>query len=71
MVPPHLCVLSERGGEEDHRRGQRDQKDPQTTEEEGEKGDKNPPAGSVPAHRAPHVVDGKNSACTQKTTGPV
>lgn len=38
VVPPHLSLLSVRGGEKDHRCGQRDQEDPQAAEEEGETG---------------------------------
>lgn len=55
VVPPHLRVLPVRGGEAGHRCGQGDQKDPQAAEEEGEKGNQNPPAGSVTAHRGPHT----------------
>lgn len=39
VVLPHLHVLSVRGGEEHHCCGQRDQEDPEATEEEGEEGD--------------------------------
>lgn len=38
VVPPHLRVLSVRGGEEGYRCGQGDQEDTQAAEEEGEKG---------------------------------
>ena len=51
VVPPHLRVLSVRRGEEDHRCGQGDQEDPNAAEEEGEKRDKNPSAGSVSGHK--------------------
>lgn len=47
MVPPHLRVLSVRGGEEDRRRGQGDPEDPQAAEDEAAEGDQNPAAGSV------------------------
>lgn len=39
VVLQHLRVLSVRGGEEHHCCGQRDQEDPEATEEEGEEGD--------------------------------
>lgn len=50
-VPP-LYVLYVRGREEICRCGQRDQEDPQAAEEEGEKGNQNPPAGLVTAHKS-------------------
>ena len=46
-MPPHLRVLSVRGREEEHRRGQADPEGPQAAEDEGEEGDQDSAAGSV------------------------
>lgn len=45
VLPADLRLLPVRGREEDHGCGQGDREDPQAAEEEGAKGDQDPPAG--------------------------